>query len=187
MSRVREDLGWTAQWDVTFRGYAINFIKQNSWRCEAFHDFDDLLQDAYLTFRRVKSAYPRVTEPKNFMSLYKTALRNEMFDKARYKQVKSDVDHISLDEDEPLQVASYTHEGVLKTIIAELPIEARMALRVMMETPELLRKKHQRSKLAKLAGVPEVRENLNMRLRRILKLPDGVDLVGPLREALTGE
>lgn len=189
--RVRENLGWVPSWDETFRGYAINFIKKNSWRCEHIHDFDDLLQDAYLTFRRVKAAYPEITEPKHFMALYKAALNNEIIDRARFKRNKSQSE-VVLDDD-LLQfisdsVGSYSNEGYLRALLDEMPPETKLFLKAMNDdkTLKLIRKKHRRSRLARMLDLPK-RENFNATLRRVLKLPQGTDLLGPLREALKGE
>lgn len=189
MTRVRADLGWTPQWDHTFRGYAINFIRKNHWRCEHLHDLDDLLQDAYLAFRRVKAAYPGITEPKHFMALYKATLNNEMTDKARYKRDKNQAEVVP--DDDLMQfiserIGSYSNEGYLRALIAELPPETKLFLKALNDdtTLALIRKKHKRSRLARMLNLPK-RENLNATLVRVLRLPRGTDLLGPLREALT--
>jgi DNA-directed RNA polymerase specialized sigma24 family protein len=185
------DQAWQPAWDDTFRGWAINFIKANSWRCEAINDFEDLLQDAYLTFRRVKASYPRVTESKHFMALYKIAMRNEMFDRARYKKTKFETE-ISVDA-EAFQVLSerigeHGNQGYLLALLSELPYEVKLLLAAFNDNKklELLRKNSKRSQLAKLAGIPEERKNLNTKMCRILGLPAGTDLVGPLKSALGG-
>ncbi len=186
--RVRSDLGWVPCWDASFRGYAINFIKKNHWRCEQLHDFDDLLQDAYLTFRRVKAAYPSITKPKHFMALFKVALNNEMIDRARYKRDKNQAEIVVDDELKQLildRIGSYANEGYLRALVAEMPPETKLFLEAMNNPKllELIRKKHKQSKLSRLLDLPK-RENLNATVRRVLGLPRGTDLLGPLRKAL---
>jgi DNA-directed RNA polymerase specialized sigma24 family protein len=189
---TREPTGWAPVWNETFMGYAINFIRENKWKCEAIHEFDDLLQDAYLTFRRVKASYPRVSDPKHFMALFKVALRNEMIDRARFKQQKSMVE--AQVDDEQYKALSECigggedNLGYLMALLNELPPEAKLLLQVMNDEKKSKQIcQRRRSNLAKAAGLPKTRENLNMILCRILKLPKGTDLMGPLKKALGGE
>lgn len=176
----REDSGWQPEWDETFRGWALNFIRENKWKLEAVHDIDDLEQDAYLTFRRVKASYPRVTQPKHFMALFKVALSNEWIDRAQYKKRKNEVE-ISIDEDHLYLTESVgidSNEGYLRIVLEELPIEAKLVL-ALFKDPEKLKL------LRELPRKSQFRENLNMKLCRILGLPKGTQLVEMMKEALT--
>lgn len=193
---TRQKPGWSPEWDDTFRGYAINFIRENKWRCESFHtesfqEFEDHLQDAFLTFKRVRAAYPRVTEPKHFMSLFQTALRNEMIDKARHKKHQREF-IIEVDDVGFQQLAdragTYSNEGYLLALLAGLPPETRLALQALADEKKLalVRRKHVRSRLAAKLGLPKDHEDdLNAAICRALRLPRGTDLLGPLAEALT--
>src|SRR5580698_10125815 len=164
MDKVREDSGWQPEWNESFRGWAANFIRKNRWKLEQVYEFEDLLQDAYLTFRRVRASYPRVTEPKHFMALFKTAMNNEFIDRARYKQIKSQSE-ASLDEDalEYLMKSTGTeaNEGYLRIALAELPPEAKLVL-AAYNNPERLEVLRQRVKRTN-----NRRENLNMKLCRL--------------------
>src|SRR6266704_173488 len=85
---VRIKLNFTAEWSPIIRNWAAKHIRDNQWRADSIHGFDDLMQDAYLLFVKVSERYPRVMEPRHFMALYKTSLRNSMHDHARYMQRK---------------------------------------------------------------------------------------------------
>lgn len=186
----REITGWQPEWNSAFCGWATNFIRKNKWRCDSAIDFEDLLQDAYLTFRRVKASYPRVTEPKHFMALFKTAMRNEMFDRARYRQEKQsailEMDSEAFDYLSE-RIEGESNAGPLLALLDELPSEAKLVLAELHndETLVKLREKRPQSKLAVKAGLPKKRENLNDKLCRILNIPKKLDVVGILREALT--
>ena len=190
---IRENSGWKPEWNEAFRGWAINFIRKNRWRCESLHEFEDLLQDAYLVFRRVRASYPQITEPKHFMALYKTAMSNALIDKARYKKQMNEVlvcENIYDEQSElPSEriVGENNNEGYLKVLLDELPEEAKLVLKALSDDKilEALRKSDSRSALAKQAGIPKQFENLNMKFCILLKLPKGTDLVGPLKEALS--
>src|SRR5581483_7732775 len=80
--RVRTPIVWEAEWEGPIQNWARKFISKNLWRCDPTQDADDLLQEAYLTFHRVKATYPRVIEPAHFMALFKTAMNNQMHDRA---------------------------------------------------------------------------------------------------------
>ena len=169
---------WSPSWEGPIEGWAVNFIKNNKWRCDRLHDQDDLLQDAYLTYMKLVETYPRVIEPKHFMALFKAAMWNAMHDRARYKRRKRLVH-----EDTPKDVSEFcegrigelTNYGYINVLLAEAPEELHMALALLEGSPEKLRGK---------VNEQGQRENLNMKLRRILGLGD-VDVIGTLRALLT--
>lgn len=176
--RERPKLNWLPEWDRTVSGWAANFIKKNIWRCDRIDSFEDLMQDAYLVFEKVRRAYPKVTEPKHFMSLFQTSLRNSIHDRSRYMKRKKLVhEDTALDISELYaeRIGEPTNYGQLQIIFNEMPEELHWALALMNNHPELLRTEGSK------------RENLNMRLRRLLGLPDGVfDFVGELKHQLKG-
>jgi hypothetical protein len=177
-NRVRGRLSWSPSWEGPVQGWAVNFIKANKWRCDWVHDKDDLLQDAYLTYLKVVETYPRVIEPKHFMALFKAAMWNAMHDRARYKRRKRLVH-----EETPKDVSEFcegrigelTNYGYINVLLAEAPEELHMALALLEENPEALRSR---------VNAQGQRENLNMKLRRILGLGN-VDVIGTLRSLLS--
>lgn len=166
---TREAL-WSPTWNSVIIGWTKQFIRRNLWRVDPLHDFDDLMQDAYLVFLRVKAAYPRVTEPQHFMSLYKVAMLNELTNKTRVKQRTPEM--VGFD-DVSDHIITFNHTGELQVAMNCLPVEVKEALS-KIDNPDKLRSRN-----------GQVRENLNAILRRVAKLPKGIDAIGPIREALT--
>lgn len=176
--RVRAKLIWSPEWDGIIKGAAINFIRENKWRCDPIHSRDDLEQDAYIIFLKICDRYPLVVEAKHFMSLFKSALRNWMHDHARYTKRKRVVHAETIKDVSELyleRIGEVTNNGYLGALLAEAPDELKAALKILEENPKSL----WRNSLGP-------RENLNMRLRRVLGLEDGVfDFVGELQWRLS--
>lgn len=167
MSRRRIRVSFQPQWEGVIRSWSISFIKKNQWRCDRLHDFSDLLQDAYLTFLKIETKYPRVVEAPHFMALFKTAMQNEMWDRARYKQHKSaliselDRDAAEYGAD---RIGDLTNSGYLNALLAEAPEELKLALAAFDDEGllEIMRSKPVRGYKLKQ------RENLNMKLSRVI-------------------
>src|ERR1700719_3358547 len=85
---IREVLPKQPDFDRRFAGWAAKFITKNRWRYESIYEFNDLMNDAYLIFRHVKASYPLITESSHLMALFKTAMLNDLVDKAKYKSRK---------------------------------------------------------------------------------------------------
>lgn len=197
----RAKLDRQPEWNKIFEGWAKKYIAKNMWRVEGYDPrnpynqkelFQDLIQDAYLTFRHILASYPLITEPNHIMALFQTALRNEFIDKAKYKQRKYAAEvalESLLAEDLKLvdTLGEENNEGFLRVILDELPPEIRAALAIFNdeEKLKLLQRKKVRSRLAMLAGFPETKESLNEALCRVLHLPKSTDLVGKLKIALS--
>ena len=176
--RARSALTWAPSWEGPVKQWAAKFIRRNQWRCDRIYEFDDLMQEAYLIFLRITEKYPRVVEPKNFMGLYKMALSNWFHDRAAYMKRKN-VSHVDVGVD-PLELClgqsgELRHNGELAILLSEAPQELRLALSLIAGNPEALKAFQPR-------GQP--RENLNMKLRRILGLSEKFDLRAALTELL---
>jgi hypothetical protein len=192
VDRVRRYVPRQPVWDDRFRNWAAKYITRNKWRCDPIDDFDDLLQDAYLVFRRVKASYPLVHEPKHLMALFKVAIVNEFNDKAKAKSKKESAE-ISLEtligEDLKLidSIGEDNNEGYLRVLLHELPKEVKLALEAFHDDEKFaeLNKSNVQSRLARLAGLPARSESLNEMLCRIIHLPKTIDLIGMIRSALT--
>lgn len=194
--RERPVLDKQPEWDIRFEGWARKYIKKNRWRCDSTEDEDDLLQEAYLIFRRVLATYPLITEPSHIMALFQAAVVNEYKDKSKEwtKRRKAEVsleqivyngegtDFTILDT-----LGENSNEGMLRLIIAELPKEVQQAISALnsAEKMALLRQPPQQSRMAILAGFPEQKESLNDALCRIIGLRKPADLVGMIKSALT--
>lgn len=163
--RYRVKLLWSPIWEGPIKNWAAKHIRENLWRCDSIHGFDDLMQDAYLWFVKVSDRYPRVVDPKHFMALYKTTLRNKLHDHARYMQRKrvlheeSDTDVSEAYAD---RVGELTNGGFLSALLARAPEEVKQALTLVTQNPAVLNSNPHRYR----------RENLNMRVSRVLGLPN---------------
>lgn len=172
-SRTRVRLCWTPIWEGSVKGWAIKFIHTNKWRCDKIHEFDDLLQDAYLTFVKISEKYPRVSQPQHFMALFKSAVWNQMHDRARYMRRKRLIHEETNDDPMDLLGGTDHNAGPLLLSLAEAPEELRQAIILMETEPDLIRGEH------------TIRENLNGKLRRILGLEEQFDFTAMLKNLLT--
>ena len=123
---------------------------------------------------RMVETYPRVTQPGHFMALFKMAMTNKMHDRSLYTQRKKCVE-VLLPEDASTyfqgRIGEVTNAGYLMALLAEEP-----ELQLVLET------------LAR--GLPiekpsKKRENLSMRLCRILGLGPDKDPIASLKRILT--
>ena len=53
------------------QGWAKNYARKNLWRIEQTHTWDDIDQEAYLTFMRCVKKCPVAETPSQFMALFK--------------------------------------------------------------------------------------------------------------------
>ena len=174
--RARAVLAWSPVWDDVPKKWAIKFIRHNQWRCDRIYGFDDLLQEAYLVFLKITEKYPRVNNPQNFMGLYKMALANWFHDRAAYMKRKNTIHaDLSVDPTELLTSVCEWHTDGIRLLLDEAPHELKLALALIVDHPEAIRSLPDRKK---------PRENLNMKLRRILGLSETFDLKASLTELL---
>lgn len=163
-SSNRVTLDWEPRWEPEIRNWAAKVIRDNKWRYDPLLEHADLLQDAYVTFEEVKAAYPRVTEPKHFMSLYKTSLIRRLTDEAT-KNIKKKEFEPEVNFDVNIFADSFIkeldNEGYLTILLHEAPADIRAALELFMneETIEKLREPYHKP-YAKLSP----RETLNDRI-----------------------
>ncbi len=187
--RVRLHIVWRAEWDGVFEGWTAKFIRRNKWRCDSIDEFDDLMQDAKVIFSRLRHKYPKVVEPKHFMSLYQISIRNYFHDKSRYVRRKRAAGIVDATYEDASRTVSYfdrrmsdlTNPGYMKALIEEMPDELKLVLSTLTHTTRRrLRIKQPKSKLPL-----RQRESLNKRLCRTLNLTT-TDPVGDLYRYLLG-
>jgi hypothetical protein len=72
---------FTPQWEGSIEGYVINSCRKNLWKFARLHyEMTDLVSEAWLVFHDCLEYYPDVQNAKHFMSLFKTAWFNRMYD-----------------------------------------------------------------------------------------------------------
>lgn len=184
--RRRVSVTWEPEWEPVFKAFALNQIKTHRWMCEHIYDTEDLIQDAYLVFLKVKDTYPRVVDAPHFMSLFKTSLRNHFMDKGR--QLKAQEEAINQGNEELYYLYGvangtlYTEElSYLAAHLSSAPSEVKMVLGVFQDEEKLseLRTPYRQGKL-------QQRENLNQKLCRVLGI-DRCDLVGLVKSWIKEE
>ena len=179
--RVRERIIWSPVWGKEYEGYAANFYRANSWRCDHINELKDLMQDAYIIFARVKSSYPRVIEPKNFMALYKRALANNTHDKASYKRRKDAAEvYLSSDVSDFFagRIGETTNGGYLSALIDEWPEELKLVLHKLAQGLPTEKVEPRKRGL-------QPRESLTMQLRRLCRLPINSDPLAIIKRLLS--
>lgn len=116
--RVRRKLSLPV-WEGLIKGWASKFIRTHKWRCDTVHEFDDLLQDAWIIFDKLSRMYPRVVEQARFMALFKASMKNKMNDRASYMQRRRGwIDETIMIDAETGGFSDYNH-GYLKIILSE--------------------------------------------------------------------
>jgi hypothetical protein len=128
---MRARVVWSPQWRGPIEGYAVRFLKKNQWRFDPLFEFEDLLNDAYLIFAKIAERYPRVVEPRHFMSLFKTALANDMWDKTKAHSRRANATvNVSSEQFQQLaeSIATAGNSAYLSALLAEAPEEVWFAL-----------------------------------------------------------
>jgi len=176
--RVR--IVWRPQWGNEYEKWAAKFVRKNLWRCDCVHDFEDMMQEAYLTFVRIADTYPRVIDPKNFMALFKMAMTNKMHDRSLYKKRRNAAEVVlSMDVSEFFtgRIGEMTNAGYLAALINEAPEELKLALATLAKgLPEKKKSK---------PGSLKPRKNLSMQVAEALNLGPKADPLTQLKKLLT--
>lgn len=185
MKRERASIVWSPTWDLKIQQWTRGFINSHKWRAEAIHGEDDLLQDCWLIFHKIKTNYPRIIKPADFLKVYKQSVRNAMHDHSRKVQFKRNCLAEVYDQEasSPLVeriVGEVTNNGLLVAAINECP-ELKQALELYAEDPERLHVEDWRYSTV----VVRRRENRNAKLKRLLDLDHDFDFTGRLKDLLT--
>ncbi len=174
----RKRLKFIPRFTGAIEGWATNYINKNYWRIEAQHDFDDLLQDAYLYFLICVNRYPYVIEPAHFMALFKRCFINHINSLARQS---SPIEAINI-----LTLINPDNYGYLTVLLNEAPEEIKCLLRTIFDEKEAssFRAPCVRYKEGKKNSRAK-RETTNEKFCRILGYdPKQINLVDMLRQYL---
>lgn len=120
-------IAFTPRWQWV-EGMAVVATKKFYPSLCAEHEFEDLLQEAYLVYMKCKSKYTVVDNQKWFLQLFMTSLRNRLIDLVN----KCSYHHLVFQEisreDEPVTVYD---EGYLARVLKELPTKTKLLIRNM--------------------------------------------------------
>ncbi len=172
----RPTLSWSPCWEGPTEKWTRGFLQKQKWRCDRIHEYDDLLQDAYLTFLKVYNRYPRVAGQAHFMTLYRAALKNEIHDRSRYMRRKREQHQdTSVDASDLCvgRIGEVSHAGNLNLLIEQAPEEVKLALKCIGQNPPELHCSNGHC------------ETLNMKLRRVLGGYQNYNFVGEIKALLT--
>lgn len=79
---MSKKIKFVPRWPGPIEGHAVNQIRRMYPGLCAEHEFDDLLQEAYLVFMKCKAAYPNIDNAAWFMAVFRTSLQNRLFNMA---------------------------------------------------------------------------------------------------------
>lgn len=179
---VRGQIVWSPQWNAEYQGWAAKYIRENKWRVDPVHDFDDLMQNAWMLFNHLAATYPRVLNDRQFMGLFKRAMINKFNDYSCYKRRRAEgMPIVSGDVTEIVsgRIGEQSNAGYIAALIDEMPGDLKLAL-------DLLSKGVAHKKPVRRAGRRmEKRDNLSHRICRAFGLPKRHDPVSDLKQLLT--
>lgn len=69
--------------DTGAQMWMFKTARRNYWRVAAWYDLDDLIQEGYLQYWRIRRRYPDVREPKHIMRLFQISFINRIHDIAK--------------------------------------------------------------------------------------------------------
>lgn len=106
------------------QGWLLKQVRLNYWRVHLVCDVDDLIQDGYMYFHKVRMRYPDANK-KHIMSLFKTSFTNHIHNlsKKQTRQPKF--------VDETLGLMISCEEAKIALLIAEAPPFVSDILKVM--------------------------------------------------------
>ena len=121
-------ISFVPRWPGPIEGHAVNTVKSFYPKLCAEHEFDDLMQEAYIVFLRCKQRYSgTVDNPSWFMSLFRNALRNKLINISALCKHNLSLEAVGSD-DEP---RTDGNEGYFACMFSELPVQVRRLVRDM--------------------------------------------------------
>ena len=184
--------------DQGLQAWILKTAKKHYWRVAHWMDLDDLIQDGFLCYARVRARYPEMVRPPlrpgqraKFMSLFKRVYLNELHDKANDRtRGVSEVGLADVRRHDPncppdelyleALLGEQPEEGTLAVLIAQAPPEVRDFL-AGLETEE-----GQRAFRARLRRHSGHKQTLNERFCYIAGCdPRQIDLPAAIYDAFT--
>ena len=123
VSRSARSIKFVPRWNGPIHGHAINTIRRYLPSLIAWHEFEDLLQEAYIVYMKCSRAYTgKVDTPQWFMSLFSRSLENKLIN-----MVKHGPRYNFIEDSEFAQAAlnkTYSDDmAEIRILIQELPRE----------------------------------------------------------------
>ena len=152
-------------------GWAVKYASSQFWRVQSSMQWEDLMQESYMVFRRCADKYPALDTPQHFMALFKRAWINEINTMAVTDSRLRDFQPLTVERDEEEistePVGELTHDGDLALLLQSAPSEVISLLNLMLRAPQEIieivlgawhedarRKASDRARLNRLLGLP---------------------------------
>ncbi len=196
---VQYKLRFVPQWDGPIVGWSKNYIRKNQWRMDYLYEFEDLLQEAYIKFLHCKFKYPKVIEPKHFMSLYQSSLINHfnnLSNKSKYRnrfvalQSESDPHENYLHQQKlsvKLKQPTENSYGDVAVLLSNAPLPIKKLINAFLDNDKIFefRKISRRTKCGHTTlsdGGMGIRETTNQKYCRIIGCdPSKINIVKAVR------
>lgn len=114
--RNMKKVPYTPRWQGAVQGHAINTARRIYPSLCAEHEFEDLLQEAYLIYLKVKRRYPQVDTPQWFMSLFSRSLYRHFGRLADRCSRTFSLDDLDINVPEPAVYEHYIERIVLRRL-----------------------------------------------------------------------
>lgn len=152
-------------------GWLYKTAKRNYWRVSYWYEFDDLIQDGYMHYWRVRRKYPDITKRAHIMRLFQITYINHIHDLSTKRTRTIEV---LLDDSQWQYMESKTDHDLntIQIMLTQAPplIRRVLALLTTEEGCSALRCNYS------FIGVR--RETTNERLCRLIGEPAGIDVRG---------
>ena len=73
----------TPPFEGEIKNWGLSYLRKNRWKVAAMCDDDDLKQDAFLVYWRVRQYHPKVTRMADFMRLYRVSLHGILVNRSK--------------------------------------------------------------------------------------------------------
>lgn len=166
-------------------GWTVNHVARNYWRVASTQERDDVLQEAYVTFLKVRQRYAlTVSEPKHFMALYKTAWERRFTDlanadTARRQEVSGDRGDASVED---LTAGETDNDGRLAVMLRQAPREVMQVVNLFLSCPQEILD----LALQSWQGERRVSDTSSRKVCQLLGLPPGRDVIKETVDYFTG-
>lgn len=133
-------MSYNPEFKGPIEGWVVNFLKTNYWRVAGSMPREDVMQEAYVVFLRVKRKYPKA-DAKHFMALFKTAWTRQFTDFANEdtaSRVVTEMPRIKVDDDllEFDPMGDCDNDGYLAVMIRQAPREVAMVINLFLSAPQ---------------------------------------------------
>jgi DNA-directed RNA polymerase specialized sigma24 family protein len=168
--------------DAGMRGWIKKTAYRHHWRVASYIDFEDLVQEGYLQFCRVRDRYGGDLDRRHFMSLLQRTYLNRITDMARERTRLHEVPVSALAVEKPHDTFEHlcgeaSDATLLAALFVRAPEELRMLIatalsetgqRVLDATPFLWRdgeRETSNERLCRILGLDPKKHNLATMLR----------------------